>query len=164
MNTPLLGKDLNKRYRVNDDILTPDEIVAVGLTYVPSFPYVTEDGETIEKKLRKSMICFDHERSEEEKLKIKEIIVRELKYRNCSFVNKVFILPFADDMDYSGFSFDVRIVVLYGQKKSEVGVFNESINMKYDTPDPKIIEQLRGVKKIVGMWENMYDQMFQVKI
>lgn len=162
MNTPLLGKELNKRYRVNDDILTPDEIVAVGLTYVPAFPYVTEDGETIEGTTRKLKFGFSHEWDDARKLNAKEAIIRELKHGNCLFIGKVFLTPFADTMDYSNCSYDIGVLVFCGKKASDASIENESINL-YE-PDPKIIEQLRGVKKIVGMWENMYDQMFQVMI
>ena len=116
--TPLLGKELNKRYRVNDDVLTPDEIVAVGLIYVPEFPYETEDGEIIEETVRKSMLSFDHEWPDEIKKQAKDSIIKELKERGCKYIKKIFIVPFADDMDYSGFSFNVRILIQCGKRKT----------------------------------------------
>lgn len=145
MNTgPLMGKELNKKHRVNDDILSPAEIVQVGLTYVPAFPYVTEDGETIEGTTRKLKFKFSHEWDEERKLNAKEAIIRELKYGNCLFIRKVFLTPFADTMDYSKCSYNVGVLVICGRKASDVGVENTSINV-YE-PDPKIIEQLRIAK------------------
>lgn len=88
MNTPLLGKELNKRYRVNDDILTPEEIVAAEFEYVPHFPYETENGEIIEGTVRKSMLTFDHEWPDEMKKQAKDNIIKELKEKGCKYIKK----------------------------------------------------------------------------
>jgi hypothetical protein len=145
MNIPLLGKELNKKHRVNDNILTPEEIVEVGLTYVPAFPYVTEDGETIEGTCRKLKYRFDHNWDDETKLNAKEAIVRELKYSNCLFIRKLYLTPFADDMDYSHCSYNIGVLVSCGKRSADVELYNESINPH--EVNTKVIEQLCDAKK-----------------
>lgn len=118
MNSPLLGKELNKKYRVNDDILTPEEIVAAGLTYIPYFPYETESDIIIEKSCRKSMLTYIHDWPDEFKEQTKKDIIEELKRHNMMYVTKVCLVTYADDMDYSGYSFNVRVIIYGGKKKN----------------------------------------------
>jgi hypothetical protein len=119
MNEPLMGKELNEKHRINDDILTPEEICAAGLIYVPAdaYPYETESGDIIEKSCRKSMLMFNHDWSDDYKEQAKKDIIEELKQHNMMYVTKVCLVPFADDMDYSGFCFNVRVIVYGGRKK-----------------------------------------------
>lgn len=117
MNTPLLGKELNKKHRVNDDIFTPEEIVKNGLEYVPAFPYETEDGETIEGGFRKVKWKFDHAWPDDMKEDAKKKIVEELTNNGWFFIRKVCLTPFADDMDYSMYSYNIGVLVSCGKRK-----------------------------------------------
>jgi len=108
----LYGKELNQKYRVYDDILTPAEIIAAGLIYVPNFPYI-DGGIKIEGCTRKLKThTFNHNWTDEEKKAAKELIITELKQFNIQFVKKVFLTPFADTMDYSNCCYDVGILVV----------------------------------------------------
>lgn len=117
MNKPLLGIDLNKKHRVNDNILTPEEIVKHGLEYVPYFPYETEDGVTIEGSMRKLRWRFDHDWSDDMKEEAKKNIVEELKSSGWVFVKKLCLTPFADNMDYSKFSYNIGVLAFCGKRK-----------------------------------------------
>jgi hypothetical protein len=55
---------------------------------------------------------FDEDK-EEAKVKISE----ELKNNGWVFVEKVYLTPFADEMDYSSCSYDVGVLVVCGRRK-----------------------------------------------
>lgn len=113
---PLYGKELNEKYRVYDDILTPEEIVAGGLIYVPSFPYM-HDGILIQGGLRKLKYrTFNHDWTDEQKQKAKEEIIKELKEYDLIFVKNLFLTPFADLYDYNNCTYSVGILALSGRK------------------------------------------------
>jgi hypothetical protein len=115
-NLPLYGKELNEKHRVYDDILTPEEIVAGGLIYVPSFPYI-HDGVIIQGGVRKLRYrTFNHNWTDEEKKLAKEEIIKELKHFGLIFVKNLFLTPFADQYDYSNCCYSIGILALSGRK------------------------------------------------
>ena len=139
------GSELNKKHCVFDDILTPEELVQVGLIYVPAFPYEIENGTTINETLKKLKCRFCHSWNEDDKLKAKEAIVRELKYTNTMFIRKVYLTPFADDMNYDNSCYDIGVLVACGKRLEGEPMYNEFIDPhKFNS---EVVEQLMIAKK-----------------
>lgn len=131
----LLGKDLNLKYRTYDSIFTPEEIKMYGFVYVPWITFITDsnnilydsgycDDEDIKKgkyplyiRTYKLKHKYSHDWNEEKKKISKQNIIQELKMSDIVFIHKIHLTPFADDMDYSNFSFDIGILVSGAKQK-----------------------------------------------
>jgi hypothetical protein len=123
------GKELNSLHQTQKEIFTPDELKNAGFVYLSWITFVTDKENVLydytytragdEEKGRYPHVCrhykihgrYSHDWNENAKKDAKLDIIKNIKDRGIVFIQSVHFTTFADDMDYTGVSYNIGVLV-----------------------------------------------------
>jgi hypothetical protein len=131
-----MGRDLNVKWRVYDEIFTPDELTDAGFVVAPAPSFVTDRNGEIHEfgtvhvsddehtvvtcRTRKLRARYCHDWSDEDKKLAKQAIVDEMREQELAFIYSVYLTDFAESYDYTDVCWDIRVMVRGSKRKAQL--------------------------------------------